>query len=229
MFAPGSLSVPAGFAVSRCHVQVAGEASVLPAGSVARTSNVWELSVSPATPFGLAQGVQLPPSMRHSKVDPLSEELKVKLGVVAFDGSAGSAVIVVSGAVRSTSTLRMSLEAWPALSVATAASAWFPSVAGMFHDTLYGPGAGTVPSGLQTPVEQSLLWFEHSKNCTCVTPLPPGSPAVAEKLVGLGSEPLIAAAGAVIAADGGTLSTRMLVFSTVVVFAASSVARARRS
>ena len=52
---------------------------------------------------------------------------------------------------------------------------------------------------------------------------------MAEKLVGLGSEPLIAAAGAVIATDGGTLSTRMLVFSTVVVFEASSVARARRS
>jgi hypothetical protein len=94
---------------------------------------------------------------------------------------------------------------------------------------VYGPGEATVPSGLQTPVEQSVLWFEHSKNCTCCTPLPPGSPAVAEKLVGLGSEPLIAAAGAVIATDGGTLSTRMLVFSTVVVFAASSVDRARRS
>jgi hypothetical protein len=62
-----------------------------------------------------------------------------------------------------------------------------------------------------------------------VTPLPPGSVAVAERFVGLGSEPLMAAGGAVIATDGGTLSTRMLVFSTVVVFEASSVARARRS
>src|SRR3954470_2670943 len=99
----------------------------------------------------------------------------------------------------------------------------------MFHDTLYGPGAATAPSGLQTPVEQSLPWLEHSKNCPCWTPLPPGSPAVAEKLVGLGSEPLIAAAGAVIATAGATLSTRMLVFSTVVVLVASSVVRARRS
>src|SRR3954447_3185900 len=99
----------------------------------------------------------------------------------------------------------------------------------MFHETLYGPGADTVPSGLQTPVLQLVLWFEHSKNCTCVTPLPPGSLAVAEKLVGLGSEPLIAGAGAVIATAGGALSTRMLVFSTLVAFDASSVARARRS
>src|SRR5437016_6218660 len=99
----------------------------------------------------------------------------------------------------------------------------------MFQDTVYGPGAATVPSGLQTPELQSVLWFEHSKNWTSWTPLPPGSLAVAEKLVGVGSEPLIAAAGAVIATDGGTLSTRMLVFWTVVTLLASSVARARRS
>ena len=86
-----------------------------------------------------------------------------------------------------------------------------------------------MPSGLQMPVPQFVLWSEHSKNCTCATPLPPGSLAVAEKLVGLGREPLIAAAGAVIETDGGALSTRMLVFSTVVRLPASSVARARRS
>src|SRR5215210_914780 len=79
------------------------------------------------------------------------------------------------------------------------------------------------------PVEQFALWFEHSKNCTCATPLPPASVAVAEKLVGLGSEPLIAAAGAVIVTTGAALSTRMLVFSTVLMLVASSVARARKS
>src|SRR5919108_6174586 len=97
---------------------------------------------------------------------------------------------------------------------------------GTVQETSYGPGAATVPSGLQMPVAQSTLWFEHSKNWTCATPLPPGSLAVAEKLVGLGSEPLIAAAGAVIETVGATLSTRMLVFSTVVRLFASSVARA---
>ena len=50
---------------------------------------------------GLVQEVQLPPSTRHSKVEPLSEELKVKLGVVLLDGSAGLESIVVFGAVRS--------------------------------------------------------------------------------------------------------------------------------
>src|SRR5690242_3706149 len=99
----------------------------------------------------------------------------------------------------------------------------------MFQETVYGPGAGTVPSGLQTPVEQLMLWSEHSKNWTSWTPLPDGSLAVAEKLVGVGSEPLIAVAGAVIATAGGTLSTSTLVLSTVVVFDASSVATARRS
>ena len=46
--------------------------------------------------------VQLPPSMRHSKVEPGSVELKVKFGVVSFDGSLGPESIVVFGAVRST-------------------------------------------------------------------------------------------------------------------------------
>ena len=54
------------------------------------------------TVSGLAHGVQLPPSTRHSKVEPLSLELKEKLGVVSFEGSAGLESIVVFGAVRST-------------------------------------------------------------------------------------------------------------------------------
>src|SRR6266540_1902118 len=201
----------------------------VPAGSVARTSKVCELSARPLTLCGLVHGANEPPSIRHSKVEPVSDELNVNVGVAALDGSAGLATMVVFGAVRSTSTFRIALEGWPALSVATAARAWLPSVPGIVHETLYGPGAATVPSGLQTPEEQSVLWFEHSKNCTWETPLPLGSLAVAVKLVGLGREPLIAVAGAVIETDGGTLSTRMLVFSSVVLLAASSVARARRS
>src|SRR6266511_3454864 len=150
MLAPGLFRLPAGSFVSRCHVHVSGVASVLPAGSVARTSKVCRLSVRPLTLCGLVHGANEPPSIRHSKVEPVSEE-------------------------------------------------------------------------------QSVLWFEHSKNCTWETPLPLGSLAVAVKLVGLGREPLIAVAGAVIETDGGTLSTRMLVFSSVVLLDASSVARARRS
>src|SRR6266540_2495052 len=133
MLAPGLFSVPAGSFVSRCHVHVSGVASVLPAGSVARTSKVCELSARPLTLCGLVHGANEPPSI------------------------------------------------------------------------------------------------QHSKNCTWETPLPLGSLAVAVKLVGLGREPLIAVAGAVIETDGGTLSTRMLVFSSVVLLDASSVACARRS
>jgi hypothetical protein len=62
-----------------------------------------------------------------------------------------------------------------------------------------------------------------------VTPLPAGSLALAANVVGLGSEPLMATAGAMIETVGGALSTRTLVFSTVAVLLASSVARARRS
>src|SRR6266516_7619675 len=136
MFAPGLFSVPVGLLVSRFHVHVSGDGSVLPAGSVARTSNVWALSVSPLSEWGLVQGAQAPPSIRHSKLEPGSDDPNVKAGVVALDGSAGLPTIVVCGAVRSTSTLRIALDGWPALSVATAARAWFPSMPGMFHETL---------------------------------------------------------------------------------------------
>src|SRR5438132_1108384 len=229
MLAPGLFSVPVGPLVSRCHVHESGVGSVLPAASVARTSKVCALSVRPPTECGLVHGANEPPSILHSKLEPGSEEVKVNAGVAAFDGSAGFVTMVVSGAVRSTLTFRIALDGCPALSVATAASAWLPSAPGTFHETLYGPGAATVPSGLQMPVEQSVLWFEHSKNCTWATPLPPGSPAVAENVVGLGSEPLMATGGAVIETFGGTLSTRTFVFSTVVVLPASSVVLARRS
>src|SRR5437867_4296837 len=82
------------------HVWLAGVASGLPAASTARTANVWPPSVSAGeTVRGLEQAVQPPPSVRHSKVDPVSEELKEKLGVVLFEGSAGLESTVVFGAV----------------------------------------------------------------------------------------------------------------------------------
>ena len=70
---------------------------------------------------GLVHGDQLPPSMRHSKVEPPSLELKLKLGVVLFDGSLGVEPIVVFGAVLSTRRLATrSVLVFPAVSVATA-------------------------------------------------------------------------------------------------------------
>jgi hypothetical protein len=56
--------------------------------------------------------------------------------VRTFDGSEGFVRIVVLGAVRSTSTLRIAVAGWPALSVATAARACVPSAAGIDQETL---------------------------------------------------------------------------------------------
>ena len=75
----------------------------MPAWSVARTWKVWLPSASAGEIVsGLEQVVQPPPSIRHSKVEPDSFELKRKSGVVLFDGSLGEASMVVFGAVRST-------------------------------------------------------------------------------------------------------------------------------
>ena len=75
----------------------------MPDVSVARTWKVWLPSLSAdEIVAGLVQGLQLPPSIRHSKLEPLSEELNEKLGVVLPDGSAGLESMVVLGAVRST-------------------------------------------------------------------------------------------------------------------------------
>ena len=71
----------------------------MPAWSVARTSKVWLPSASAGERLsGLEQEFQEPPSMRHSKLEPVSVELKEKLGVVLFEGSLGCAVIEVLGA-----------------------------------------------------------------------------------------------------------------------------------
>ena len=75
----------------------------MPAWSVARTSKVWLPSVSAGEIVcGLVQDDQLPPSVRHSKLEPDSLELKLKLGVAFPEGFAGDESIVVLGAVRST-------------------------------------------------------------------------------------------------------------------------------
>src|SRR6266576_3450377 len=90
------------FGAVRSTVQVwlAGVPSVLPAVSVARTWKVWLPAVSAGEIVsGLVQDVQLPPSTRHSKLEPPSEELNVKLGVGLLDWSDGLVSIVVFGAV----------------------------------------------------------------------------------------------------------------------------------
>jgi hypothetical protein len=96
--------------------------------SVARTSKVWLPSPSEDKLCGLAHEAQLAPSSRHSKVEPGSLELKLKLGAVLFDGSLGCESIVVSGAVLSTRRLTITLvPVLPAVSVATARTSYRPS------------------------------------------------------------------------------------------------------
>ncbi|MFL5982826.1 MAG: hypothetical protein ACJ74R_14065, partial [Gaiellaceae bacterium] len=82
-------------------VWLAGVASVLPAGSVARTSKLWLPAASAAVVWGLVHGFQPPPSIWQSKLEPGSPALKAKLGVVSLDGLAGPESSVVCGAVRS--------------------------------------------------------------------------------------------------------------------------------
>jgi hypothetical protein len=72
-------------------------------------------------PYGLVHVLQLPPSTRHSKLEPPSDELKSNVGVVSFDGFAGPESTVVCGAMLSTRWLATtSLLVCPTGSVATA-------------------------------------------------------------------------------------------------------------
>ena len=76
---------------------------MLPALSVARTWKPWLPSASAGEiECGLLHDVQPPPSIWHSKLEPVSFEPKLKLGVVLPEGSDGCESMVVLGAVRST-------------------------------------------------------------------------------------------------------------------------------
>jgi hypothetical protein len=77
----------------------AGEPSVLPAGSVARTANVCEPFARPEMACGDEQAVQLPASSRHSKVEPDSELENANSAPRVDWVSTGPESIVVSGAV----------------------------------------------------------------------------------------------------------------------------------
>src|SRR6266545_3101892 len=110
-------------------VSLAGVESLLPAASVPRTSKVWLPSARAAVVCGLVQEVQLPPSRPHSKLEPGSEELKLKLGVASLSSAGGAESIVVFGAVRS------AIQVWvagvpsvlPAASVPRTSRVWLPS------------------------------------------------------------------------------------------------------
>jgi hypothetical protein len=76
----------------------AGERSVFPAGSIARTWKVWEPSASCAVVCGELQAANDPESTRHWKSEPASEEEKAKVGVGSLIVPLGPELIVVLGA-----------------------------------------------------------------------------------------------------------------------------------
>src|SRR6266513_369974 len=119
------------FGAVRSTVQVwlAGVASVFPAGSVARTSRVWLPSPSAPVVSGLVQELQLPPSIRHSNVEPGSLALNANAGVVSFEGLGGPPSIVVFGAVRSIVHVKLAgvVSVLPARSVARTSKVCVPS------------------------------------------------------------------------------------------------------
>jgi hypothetical protein len=88
-----------GGCVSTVNDGVAGDASVFPAASLARTDTLWAPSASAVVVHGLVHAAQTAESTRHSNVEPASLEVNAKLGVLSLVVPVGPEVIVVSGAV----------------------------------------------------------------------------------------------------------------------------------
>src|SRR3954468_23025776 len=122
------LSFEAGGGACTVHVRDAGDASTLPAASVARTSNVCAPTATPLKSRGDVHAPHTPASRRHSNV-AASLAPNVKLAVVAVTVPDGPPVIVVSGAVVSTAQLREAGDAstLPAASVARASNVCVPA------------------------------------------------------------------------------------------------------
>jgi hypothetical protein len=80
-------------------VFVAGEASVLPAASVALTVNVCEAALSAPYALGLVQAAEAAASSLQMNVVPDSVAVKANEALVEVLGLAGADVMVVSGAV----------------------------------------------------------------------------------------------------------------------------------
>jgi hypothetical protein len=133
----------------------AGDGSVLPAASVARTAKVWRPSATPAKVAGLLHGVRAASSSEQAKV-AASSAVKLKVALDSSVGSVGRSVIVVSGDNVST------VHAWlagdgsvlPAVSAARTRKRCRPSskpekIAGLLH------GANAASSREQAKVAAS--------------------------------------------------------------------------
>jgi hypothetical protein len=114
--------VVVGATVSTVNVRVAGEGSVFPAASVARTETVCEPSLSDGVVHGLVHVTHAPLSTRHWKVEPLSLELNPNAGVGSLVGPLGPEVMVVCGGVVSAGALIVQLCVAGEASVLPAAS-----------------------------------------------------------------------------------------------------------
>ena len=97
----------------------AGVESVFPAGSVARTWNLWSPSPSGGNAFGDEQALNGPFPSRHSNVEPGSFDVNSNVASATSDGSCGPLVMVVCGGWRSTFQENAAASEW--LSAASAA------------------------------------------------------------------------------------------------------------
>ena len=137
---PESIVVLGGV-LSTSKARWAGEASVFPAGSMARTWKVCGPSPSDAVVWAEVQETQASLSVRHSKVEPAWSDENVNVGVGSFVGPEGPLSIVVSGVAVSTVNARDAGvgSTFPAGSVARTSKVCAPSasdavVTGVEHE-----------------------------------------------------------------------------------------------
>jgi hypothetical protein len=118
-----------GGTVSTVHDRDAGEASTLPAGSVARTANECDPSASPEYARGDVHAAHSPLSIRHSNDEPASDEENANDALVSFVSPAGPPEIDVTGGVVSIVQFQVGGEGstLPAPSVARTENACAPS------------------------------------------------------------------------------------------------------
>src|SRR5919106_142430 len=83
---------------STVQLELAGDPSGVPAGSVARTLNSWSPSASPLYSAGEEQASQAELSSEHSNTDPATFDENSKLALELVVVASGCASIVVSGA-----------------------------------------------------------------------------------------------------------------------------------
>ncbi len=117
-----AVMVVSGAVRSIVQVKLAGVASVLPAVSVARTWKVCEPLTRSLYCLGEVQAAKAALSKLQVKVEPVSLDENVNVAELLLTVPEGPEAIIVSGAVRSTSTVRALevAEVLPAASVAVA-------------------------------------------------------------------------------------------------------------